>query len=69
MRLLVDYAFTDLNLYRLQLTVLAYNDRAIRLYERIGFKHEGTFREFGERDGSRYDMRLYGLLLPEWEVQ
>jgi|ETNmetMinimDraft_23_1059889.scaffolds.fasta_scaffold67049_2 RimJ/RimL family protein N-acetyltransferase len=67
LRILVDYAFTDLNLYRLQLTVLADNDRAIRLYERIGFQHEGTFREFRERDGGRFDMLLYGLLLPEWQ--
>jgi len=64
--LAVEFAFRELNLYRLQLTVFAYNHAAIALYERLGFQIEGTFREFMERDGERYDMLLYGLLRPEW---
>ena len=43
------------------------NERAIALYEKAGFRREGVFREFGQRDGRRYDMYLYGLLRPEWE--
>ncbi len=66
-RLLVNYGFTELNLYRLQLSVMAYNTRAIGLYEKIGFKHEGTWREFGERNEKRYHMHLYGLLRHEWD--
>ena len=65
--LLVKYAFNELNLYRLQLTVFAYNTRAMALYERMGFRKEGTFRLFAERDGQRYDMYLYGLLRDEWQ--
>jgi RimJ/RimL family protein N-acetyltransferase len=57
----------ELNLYRLQLSVKAYNTRAIRLYEKLGFKHEGTLREYGERNGERYNMHLYGLLRHEWD--
>jgi len=64
--LLVEFAFNELNLHRITLTVFRYNERAIALYEKIGFQHEGTFRDFGERDGKRYDMLLYGLLRPEW---
>jgi len=66
-RLLVGFAFRELNLYRLSLTVFDYNVRAISLYEAIGFRREGTFREFGNRDGKRYDLVLYGLLRTEWE--
>lgn len=65
MQLLVNYAFNELNLHRLQLTVFGYNTGAIKLYESIGFKHEGTFREFLQRDGKRHDMHLYGLLTSE----
>ena len=65
--LLVNYAFNELNLYRLQLTVFAYNTRAMALYERIDFRKEGTFRLFAARDGQRYDMYLYGLLRDEWQ--
>lgn len=62
------FAFHELNLHRVALTVFAYNTRAIVLYERLGFVHEGTHREFLERDGQRHDMLLYGLLRHEWEA-
>jgi len=65
MQLLVNYAFNELNLHRLQLTVFSYNEGAVKLYESIGFKHEGTYREFLQRDGKRHDMHLYGLLASE----
>jgi RimJ/RimL family protein N-acetyltransferase len=68
MRLVLDYAFSELNLHRVQLTVFAYNARAILLYEKLGFVREGTYREFLHRDGVRYDMYLYGLLRREWET-
>lgn len=66
MRLLLDFAFGELNLHRVQLTVFAYNERAIHLYEKLGFVREGIYREFLHRDGTRYDMYLYGLLRREW---
>jgi RimJ/RimL family protein N-acetyltransferase len=67
LRLALDFAFHELNLYRVQLTVFEYNERAIALYEKLGFRREGVFREFVHRDGRRYDMLLYGLLRREWE--
>ena len=69
MRLLLRFAFDELNLRRVQLTVFSYNESAIRLYERLGFRREGVFREFLQRDGELYDMLLYGLLRREWEKQ
>lgn len=66
-KLLLNYGFNELNLYRIQLNVLEFNTHAIHLYERFGFKKEGAFREFVLRDGNRYDLLLYGLLKNEWE--
>jgi RimJ/RimL family protein N-acetyltransferase len=66
MQLLLAFAFDELNLHRVQLTVFSYNARAIALYEKLGFQREGTFREFMQRDGKRHDMHLYGLLRSEW---
>jgi RimJ/RimL family protein N-acetyltransferase len=66
--LALRFAFHELNLQRVQLTVFSYNTGAIAIYERLGFVHEGTFREFLERDGQRHDMLLYGLLRREWET-
>jgi RimJ/RimL family protein N-acetyltransferase len=66
MRLALRFAFHELNLHRVALTVFSYNTHAIATYERLGFRHEGTHREFLERDGQRHDMLLYGLLRHEW---
>jgi RimJ/RimL family protein N-acetyltransferase len=68
LRLALRFAFHELNLYRVQLSVFAYNERAIRLYERLGFQREGVYREFLERDGRRHDMILYGILRHEWQA-
>jgi RimJ/RimL family protein N-acetyltransferase len=67
--LLLDYAFNELNLHRIQLTVFAYNQAAIHMYEKLGFTREGSYREFVERDGQRYDMLLYGMLAREWRAR
>ena len=64
--LALQFAFQELNLHRVQLTVFSYNQRAIALYEKLGFRREGIFREHLERDGTRFDMYLYGILRPEW---
>ncbi|MBM7586467.1 RimJ/RimL family protein N-acetyltransferase [Bacillus pakistanensis] len=64
---LISYAFQELNLFRLQLTVFSYNERAIKLYKSLGFEEEGRFRKFLQRDGDRYDMILFGLLKDEWK--
>jgi RimJ/RimL family protein N-acetyltransferase len=67
MEKVITFAFQELNLHRLQLSVFSYNQKAISLYERLGFKKEGTYREFLERDSKRFDMFLYGLLRHEWK--
>ena len=67
LNLALDYCFKELNLHRIQLTVFAYNERAIALYEKLGFKKEGNYREFLMRDGKTFDMILYGILENEWK--
>lgn len=66
--LTMEFGFQELNLHRIQLNVLSYNKPAIALYEKLGFKKEGTYREFIHRDGKRYDMYLYGILCNEWDI-
>lgn len=67
--LALAFAFQELNLHRVQLTVFSYNLPAIALYEKLGFQREGAQREFLQRDGRRYDMYLYGLLRREWAAR
>jgi len=64
--LALDFAFYELNLHRVALTVFAYNHSAIALYEKLGFVREGISREHLQRDGRRYDLLHYGLLRREW---
>jgi RimJ/RimL family protein N-acetyltransferase len=66
MRVALRFAFNELNLHRVCLTVFSYNEPAIALYERLGFTREGAYREHIERDGRRFDMYLFGLLRHEW---
>lgn len=66
-RILIRFAFRELNLRRLSLTVFEYNPRAIRSYEKLGFEVEGRDREWLHRSGRRWDMIHMGLLRREWE--
>lgn len=68
-RLVLAFAFDELNMHRVQATVFSYNERSLALVERVGFRREGTYREFLQRDGKRFDMHLYGLLRREWQGQ
>ncbi len=67
MELILQFAFTELNLHRVELNYFNYNENAGRLYESLGFKHEGAKRDFVHRDGKYFDLILMGLLRHEWE--
>lgn len=69
MRLVLRYAFTELNLHRVSLDVFEYNPRAMRSYEKVGFKHEGRLRGVLHRAGRRWDLIFMGILREEWEAQ
>lgn len=68
-RLALDYAFNTLGLNRVFLRVFADNPRAIKSYEKAGFRHEGTFRDDVIIDGTAYDMVFMGILKREFEAQ
>jgi RimJ/RimL family protein N-acetyltransferase len=69
MNVLLRYAFTELNLKRVTLTVFEYNPRAIRSYEKAGFHHEGRMRQALNREGRRWDNLYMGILREEWLEQ
>lgn len=59
-------AFESLGARKLWLDVAETNQRAIRLYESIGFVREGALREHALFEGIPTTMYLYGLLEKEW---
>ena len=66
-RVLLRYAFDELNLWRITLNVFAYNPRAIRCYEKCGFRHEGRQRGRLNREGQHWDLIYMGIIRTEWE--
>lgn len=65
-RVLLRFAFDELNLNRVSLWVYAFNERAIRSYEKAGFVHEGTARQFIFREGQYHDAHLMAILREDW---
>lgn len=69
MQLALRYAFEELDLARVTLDVFEYNPRAIRSYEKAGFRQEGRMRGLLNRNGRRWDMVFMGILREEWEAR
>ncbi|MFC6962887.1 GNAT family N-acetyltransferase [Halocatena marina] len=64
--LVVDYAFQTLGLHRVLAWTIDYNEASQSLLHRLGFSHEGTYREHVFRNGDFHDTEHYGLLVSEW---
>lgn len=67
-RLMLEHAFTRLNLHRVSLSVFAFNERAIRAYRKAGFVAEGRAREAIWRDGRYWDEITMSILDHEWRA-
>ena len=64
----LTFAFTQMNLNRVEAYTIADNHRSVRLLERLGFIREGTRRSASwEDDGTFHDSAIYGLLADEWK--
>jgi len=64
--LMLGHAFERLGLHRVGLSVFSYNVRAIRAYEKAGFRTEGRQREAILREGRYWDEVQMGILASEW---
>lgn len=63
---MLDHAFNNMNLQRIELTVLEDNERARSLYEYCGFVYEGRKRKAKYKDGRFVDMLMYSILKSEF---
>jgi RimJ/RimL family protein N-acetyltransferase len=66
MKIILRYAFTELNLKRVTLDVFEYNQRGIHSYEKVGFVHEGRMRGQILREGRHWDVLYLGILREGW---
>lgn len=62
----IDYAFGDLRLRRLEADVDPRNAGSVKLLERLGFVREGRLRERWHVGDEIQDADFYGLLAREW---
>jgi len=69
LRMLLRFAFAELNLFRVTASVPEYNEGAIALLQKFGFVQEVCRRKALERDGRRWDLYVFGLLSSEWRDQ
>ncbi len=66
-RLILNFGFKKLKLHRIELGVLEYNPRAIKVYKRLGFKREGIKREYIKFQGKYFDNFHMSILDREWK--
>lgn len=66
---LLNYAFDEMNLYRVEADVDPRNAGSIRTVERLGFTQEGYLRQRWQVAGEIQDALFFGLLKPEWEAR
>jgi len=65
-KLMIDYAFTELNLHKVHASVYNPNERSLRAAEKLGFKKEGVLREHLYVDGMYVDNHRFSILRKEW---
>lgn len=68
LQLMVNHAFSTLNLNRVYLRVDVENIRGVRAYERVGFTKEGRLRQAVYRNGIYSDMWIMSILRSEWQM-
>ena len=64
---LLNYAFNELNLHRIEADVDPRNQGSIKTVQRLGFQQEGYLRERWQVGGEIQDALFFGLLRPEWD--
>lgn len=66
---ILKHAFHDMNLNRIELSVLDGNERAIALYKKLGFKEEGIKRKAVYKSGYFTDMLIMSILKSEFKYE
>ncbi|WP_052411548.1 GNAT family N-acetyltransferase [Streptomyces sp. NRRL S-118] len=67
-RMFLAHGFEGIGLHRVSLGVYAFNPRALRVYEKVGFVHEGVEREVLLHEGEWIDSLTMSVLDREWAV-
>ncbi|PRY82940.1 GNAT family N-acetyltransferase [Alkalibacterium olivapovliticus] len=66
-RSIVDYGFNQLNLNKITLDVVDYNEKAVHIYEKVGFKIEGKKEQQYFIQGKYHTSLSMGLLREHYQ--
>jgi len=66
LNLLLNFAFNELNLYRVNASTAEYNEPALAFLQKNNFAIEVRRREAIQRDGKYWDLIMLGLLREDW---
>jgi len=66
-RQLVEYAFGELDLNRVQIRCAVENTRSRAIAQRLGFIEEGVLRQVERLEDRYVDLVIYGMLRHEWQ--
>lgn len=64
---LARFAFEDLHLHRLQISIIPRNEASRRVVDKLGLRNEGIAEKYLEIDGAWEDHMRYALTAEEWE--
>lgn len=65
---LLKIAFEQLNLHKVSLAVYDFNEAAVNLYKKIGFKTEGFIREASKVGNDHWSYFEMSMLNREWQA-
>lgn len=63
---LTTYCFEELGMNRIEIRVVPQNVKSRAIPERLGYKIEGTVRQYELLNGEFFDHHIYGMLKNEW---
>ncbi len=67
-RVLINYAFDELRLNRVEMRCGSENTKSRRIAEKLGFQEEGITRQAGWLHDRFVDFAVYGILKSEWRA-
>ncbi|MFY1670435.1 GNAT family N-acetyltransferase [Plantactinospora sp. WMMB334] len=65
-RVIIDWAFEERGIHRVEWVVSAENQPSIAVARRLGMTRDGVLRQRYSYRGKRHDMEIWSILAPEW---
>jgi ribosomal-protein-alanine N-acetyltransferase len=62
LKAVIDYCQKQKNIHRLEAFVEEGNVASMKVLDKLGFEHEGTYKECEFKNGKFIDLRIYGLI-------